>query len=96
MRHSAGRGDGLDVVALLEALQSVPEPYAAAEQDRDHHDVHVVDDPGREEVADRRDTTTDAYVLAAAASRAVSSASAGDASTKWNVVPPSISIDERG
>ena len=31
-----------------------------------------------------------------AASRAVSSASAGDASMKWNVVPPSISIDGRG
>ena len=31
-----------------------------------------------------------------AASRAVSSASAGEASMKWKVVPPSISIDGRG
>ena len=31
-----------------------------------------------------------------AASRAVSSASAGEVSMKWNVVPPSISIDGRG
>ena len=40
---SAGRGGGLDLVFLLEALQPVPEPYAAAEHDRDHRDVHVVD-----------------------------------------------------
>ena len=33
--------------------------------------------------------------LPPAASRAVRSASAGDASRKWNVVPPSISIDGR-
>jgi hypothetical protein len=31
-----------------------------------------------------------------AAQRAVSSASAGEASMKWNVVPPCISIDGRG
>ena len=33
--------------------------------------------------------------LPSAASRAVSSASAGEASRKWKVVPPSISIDGR-
>ena len=44
MRDSAGRGDGLDPVVLLEALQSVPEAYAPAEQDRDHDDVQVVDE----------------------------------------------------
>ena len=65
MRHSAGRGGGLDLVVLLEALQSVPEAYAPAEQDRDHHDVHVVDEPGSKEFADHRGTPADAYVLAA-------------------------------
>jgi hypothetical protein len=35
MRDSAGRGRRLDLVVLLEALQSVPEAYASAEQDRD-------------------------------------------------------------
>src|SRR3954447_14593338 len=64
MRDSAGRGGGLDLVVLLEALQSVPEAYAAAEQDRDHHRVHVVDEPGRKELADRGGTSADAYVLA--------------------------------
>lgn len=34
-----------DLVVLLEALQPVPEAHAPAEQDRDHHDVHVVDEP---------------------------------------------------
>jgi DNA-binding NarL/FixJ family response regulator len=65
MRDSAGRGGGLDLVALLEALQSVPEAYASAEQDRDHHDVHVVDEPGSKEVADHGGTPADADVLAA-------------------------------
>jgi hypothetical protein len=41
MDDSAGRGDGLDLVVLLEALQSVPEAYASAEQDRNHRDVHI-------------------------------------------------------
>ena len=96
MRDSAGRGDGLDVVVLLEALQSVPEAYASTEQDRDHHDVHVVDEPGSKEVADGGDTSADARTSwPSAALRAVSSASAGEASMKWNVVPPSISIEER-
>jgi hypothetical protein len=38
---AAGRGGGLDLVVLLEALQSVPEADAPAEQDRDHRDVQV-------------------------------------------------------
>src|SRR6266536_3670810 len=65
VRDSAGRGGGLDLVVLLEALQSVPEAYAPAEQDRDHHDVHVVDEPGGKEVADHGGTPADADVLAA-------------------------------
>src|SRR5919201_3980203 len=64
MRDSAGRGGGLDRVVLLEALQSVPEPHAPAEQDRDHHDVHVVDEPGSKELADHGGTSAEAYVLA--------------------------------
>src|SRR5918997_1876388 len=64
MRNSAGRGDGLGLVVLLEALQVVPEAYASAEQDRDHHDVQVVDEPGGKEVADHGGTSADAYVLA--------------------------------
>src|SRR4051812_49642027 len=64
MRDSAGRGGGLDVVVLLEALQSVPEAYASAEQDRDHHRVHVVDEPGSKEVANHGGTAAHAYVLA--------------------------------
>src|SRR5215218_3269214 len=62
---STGRGGGLDLVVLLEAVQSVPEAYASAEQDRDHHDVQVVDEPGSKEVEDRGRTPADAYVLAA-------------------------------
>src|SRR5688500_5893567 len=65
MRDSAGRGRGLGPVVLLEALQPVPEAYAAAEQDRDHRDVHVVDEPRGQEVADDGGTPADANVKAA-------------------------------
>src|ERR671919_1541733 len=64
VRDSAGRSDGLDVVVLLEAFQSVPEAYASAEQDRDDDDVHVVDEPGSNELANRGGTPAEAYVLA--------------------------------
>src|ERR671939_189439 len=64
MRDSAGRGDGLDLVVLLEALQPVPEAYASAEQDWDHHDVHVVDESGSKELADHGGASADPYVLA--------------------------------
>ena len=64
MGDSAGRRNGLDVVVLLEAFQSVPQAYASAEQDRDDHEVHVVDEPGSEEVAEHGGTTADAHVLA--------------------------------
>src|SRR4029453_13433054 len=63
MCDSAGRGGGLDLVVLLEALQSVPEAYASAEQDRDHHGVHVVDEPPSKEAADHGGTSAEAYVL---------------------------------
>src|ERR687888_135735 len=64
MRDSARRRGCLDLVILLEALQSVPEAYASAEQDRDHHNVHVVDQPGSKEVADHGWTSAEAHVLA--------------------------------
>src|ERR671925_2039641 len=64
MRDSARRGGCLSLVILLQALQSVPEAHASAEQDRDHHDVRVVDEAGGKEVADQRGTPAEAYVLA--------------------------------
>src|SRR3954469_11556005 len=64
MRDSAGRGGGLDLVVPLEALQSVPEAHSPAEQDRDQHDVHVVDQTGSKELADHGGTSADAYALA--------------------------------
>src|SRR3954452_12444064 len=65
VRDSAGRGDGLDVVVLLEALEPVPETHASAEQDRDDDDVHVIDEPGSKELPDRGGAAADAYVLIA-------------------------------
>src|SRR2546428_5743174 len=63
MGRSAGRGGGLDLIVLLEALQPLPQARASAEQDRDHHDVHVVHKPRSEEVADHCGASTDAQVL---------------------------------
>ena len=65
MGDTAGRGGCLDLVILLEALPSVPDAYTSAEHDRDHHEVHVVDEPGSKELADQGGTPTEAYVLAA-------------------------------
>src|ERR687884_110770 len=53
VRDAARRGGGLDLIVLLETLQPVPEAYAAAEQDRDDDNVHVVDEPGGKEVKRR-------------------------------------------
>src|SRR5918994_840620 len=63
VRDSARRGGGLDLVVLLDALQSVPEPHAPAEQNRDHHGMHVVDEPRSKEVADHGGASAEAYVL---------------------------------
>src|SRR5579863_1846987 len=64
VRDSARRGDSLDVVVLLETLESLPEANASAEQNRDHNDVHVVDEATGQEGADGRGPATDADVLA--------------------------------
>jgi hypothetical protein len=58
----AGRGHGLDRVALLRSFEPVPQPDASAEHDRDDHQMHVVDEPGSQEVADDRGTAADAHV----------------------------------
>src|SRR3954454_7143585 len=63
MRDATGRRGGFDRVGLLEALESIPEAYASAEQDRDHDDVHVVDEPRGREVPDHGGASADAYVL---------------------------------
>src|SRR5207248_8875129 len=61
MVHSAGRSGGLDLIVLLETLQPLPQVRASAEQDRDHHDVHVAHKPRREEVADHGGASTEAF-----------------------------------
>src|ERR687895_481822 len=63
MRDPARRRGGFDLVVRLEALESVPEAYASAEEDRDHDDVHVVDEPRGNEVPDHGGASADAYVL---------------------------------
>ena len=52
------------MIVPLQALQSVPEANTPTEQDRDHHDVQVVDESGSKELADGGDTSADPYVLA--------------------------------
>ena len=57
--------------------------------------MHVVDEPGGQEVAYDGGAAADPDVLAIGCFPGVSSASAGVAARKWNVVPPSISIEGR-
>jgi hypothetical protein len=46
--------------------------------------MHLVDEPGREVLADRGDTSAEANVASI------------PSVTKWNVVPPSMAIGARG
>src|SRR5258708_6392779 len=51
MGDAAGRADRLNVEALLEFLEPVPKAFSACENDGHDRDVHVVDQIGREELA---------------------------------------------
>src|SRR5262252_2010209 len=62
MSDAAGGADRLDAEALVEALQPIPEPLPAPEDDRHHRDVHVVDQVGGEELADGGWPSADADV----------------------------------
>ena len=95
MGDTAGRGDGFYPVVLLKALQSIPEPDASAEQDRDQRDVHVVDEPCGKELAYHGGAPADAYVLAICGLAGRLERLGRGASRKWYVVPPSISMDGR-
>ncbi len=98
-RHvdDAGRGGlGRDREALLDSLEPVPQPFAAAEHDR--HD-HRCTSSTRSAARNSRTVSTPPPIrtsVPGARSRANASASAGDWSTKWNVVPPSITNGSRG
>src|SRR4051794_441284 len=61
----AGDRDGLDLVVLLERLESVPQSDATAEHDRYLDHVHVVDQAGREKVAHDGRAASDADVPSA-------------------------------
>src|SRR3954452_9678826 len=62
VRDAARRGDRLDVVALLDTLEAVPQANTAAEHDRHLHDVHQVDEAGGEEPANDGWAPADAHV----------------------------------
>jgi hypothetical protein len=48
--------------ALVNVFQTVPHPLSPTENDRDHGQVHVVDQVWGEELAQRRHATADSYV----------------------------------
>ena len=97
MRDAAGRGRGLDPIVLLEALEPVPEANAL-DRAGSERPRRACGRRGR-----RRGTRGSSWALRRCARPGrppprgrSSSASPGEASRKWNVVPPSISIDGRG
>ena len=79
---AAGAVYGLDLEAVFERLQPIPQPFPAAQHDRHHDDVRVVDQAGGQEFADGGRAAADADVRPAAAWRACASAWAGLASRK--------------
>ena len=62
--NTTHRRCGLDVETLLETFQTVPESLAAAKQDRDHGDMHLIDEVGVEELPDRGGATSDSHIAA--------------------------------
>src|SRR4051812_17479861 len=64
MGGSPRRGGRPPLVVFLPAPPALPQTDASTQQDRDNHDVHVVNETGSEEVADHGGTSAEAYVLA--------------------------------
>src|SRR3954453_15500529 len=62
MENAERRRGRFDFKALFESFESIPEPFAPAEDDRHDDDVHVVDQIGLEELSNGADATTDADV----------------------------------
>lgn len=96
MDDTAGRGHRLNVESLFDAFHPVPEQLAAAEEDRHHSDVQVIDQIGVEEFPDGGGAAADPDIPVTGERFGSREASAGSASMKWKVVPPSISRGGRG
>src|SRR6516162_9988481 len=64
MGDATGAVHGLDLVAVFERLQPVPEPLPAAQHDRHHDNVRVVDQAGGQEFADGGRAPADADIPA--------------------------------
>ena len=61
---AAGAVHGLDLEAVFERLQPIPEPFPAAQHDGHHDDVQVVDQAGGQELADSGRAAADADISA--------------------------------
>ena len=93
MGDAAGGAHRLDGEALLQALQSVPEGLAAAEEDWHERDVHVVDQAGGEELADGGRAAADADVEATRGLPGRRERLRRAGIDEGKVVPPFISIE---
>src|SRR3954451_20378349 len=62
MDDAARRRDGLDIEPTIEVLEPVPQAFSTSEDDRYDGDVHLVDQVGGKELADRRHASADAHV----------------------------------
>ena len=76
---AAGAVHGLDLEALFERLQPIPQPLPAAQHDGHHDDVQVVDQVGGQELADGGRAAANTDIRPPAAWRACASAWAGPA-----------------
>ena len=62
MGDAAGTVHGLNLEPVFEPLQPVPEPLPAAQHDRHHDDVQVVNQAGGQEFADGGRAAADADI----------------------------------
>ena len=93
---AAGTVHGLNLETVFEPLQTVPEPLPAAQHDRHHDDVQVVDQAGGEEFADGGRSAADADIPARGGLARLRQRLGRAGVEEVNVVPPFIWTAGRG
>ena len=90
MGDAAGAVHGLNLEPFFEPLQPVPEPLPAAQHDRHHDNVQVVDQAGGQEFADGGRAAADADIPASGRLARLRKRLGGAGVEEVNVVPPFI------
>src|SRR3954471_3739099 len=65
MRRALARDRFVDRIAERAKIEPAEQALAFSEQDRPHREMHFIDEPGLEVLADRRDAAAEAHVARA-------------------------------